>query len=166
MREPDLTPAATPAIVFDRLQAGDVFDLGEVTVTAEEIVAFARAYDPQPFHLDADAAAASPYGGLIASGWQTCGLFMRAFARGFLNRTISLGSPGIDELRWAQPVRPDDRLTARYELVSVRASASKPDRGIAIGRGSLVHAERGEVLSLVATNLLGRADGPDTAPRT
>lgn len=156
-------PAVPPTITFDELRAGDVFDLGEVSVTAEEIVAFAQAYDPQPFHLDADAAAASPYGGLIASGWQTCGLFMRAFATGFLNRTISLGSPGIDELRWSQPVRPDDRLAARYEVVSARASASRPDRGIVIGRGSLTHAERGEVLSLVATNLLGRVDHPDAS---
>lgn len=144
---------------FDDLAAGQVFDLGEVTVTAEQIVEFATRYDPQPFHLDAEAAARSPYGGLIASGWQTCSLFMSVFATGFLNRTISLGSPGIDELRWLAPVRPDDRLTARYEIASVRASASKPDRGIVIGHGSLHHHERGEVLRLTATNLLGR--GPD-----
>ena len=149
----------TPEIAFGDLQAGDAFDLGEVTVTAQEIVAFARAYDPQPFHLDADVAADSPYGGLIASGWQTCGLFMRAFATGFLNRTLSLGSPGIDQLRWKAPVRPDDRLTARYEVVSVRVSASKPDRGIVVGHGSLAHPERGEVLHLTATNLLGRGTG-------
>lgn len=148
-----------PSVAFDDLGPGQVFDLGEVTVTAEEIVAFAQAYDPQPFHLDADAAAASPYGGLIASGWQTCGLFMRAFATGFLNRTISLGSPGIDQLRWQAPVRPDDRLAARYEVVSVRASASKPDRGIVVGHGTLTHAERGQVLHLTATNLLGRGGG-------
>ena len=147
-------------IAFDDLQPGDVFALGEVTVTTEEIVAFASRYDPQPFHLDADAAARSPYGGLIASGLQTCGLFMAAFATGFLNRTISLGSPGLDQLRWKAPVRPDDRLTARYEVVSVRASASKPDRGIVVGHGTLTHPERGEVLHLTATNLLGRGTGP------
>lgn len=152
------------AIAFDDLRPGQVFDLGEVTVTAEEIVAFARTYDPQPFHLDADAAAASPYGGLIASGWQTCGLFMRAFATGFLNRTVSLGSPGIDQLRWQAPVRPGDRLTARYEVVSARASASKPDRGIVVGHGTLTHAERGQVLQLTATNLLGRGDAAGAGP--
>lgn len=145
---------------FDDLEAGQVLDLGEVSVTTEEIVAYAQRYDPQPFHVDAEAAAASPFGGIIASGWQTCALWMRPFAERFLNQMVSLASPGIDELRWIRPVRGGDRLTAHYEILEVRPSASKPDRGIIRGRGTLVDAEGREVLTLTATNLLGRGTPP------
>lgn len=142
---------------LDDLSAGETIQLGTTSVTEEEILAFARAFDPQPFHVDRDAAEASIYGGLIASGWHTCALFMRLLAEGFLNDTRSLGSPGIDELRWPRPVRPGDELTGRLELLEVRASASRPDRGIVRSRGVLVNGAGEEVLTLVATNFVGRA---------
>lgn len=138
------------------LQAGTTVELGTVTVSGEEILAFARRYDPQPFHLDVDAAAASPYGGLIASGWHTCALFMRLFADGLLNHTVSLGSPGVDELRWHRPVRPDDVLAGKAEIVEHRSSESKPDRSILVTRGTLTNQDDEVVLSLRATNFLGR----------
>jgi acyl dehydratase len=96
----------------------------------EEIVAFARAYDPQPFHTDETAAKGSVYGGLIASGWQTVAVMMRLMWETFLKDTASLGSPGSDEIRWVKPVRPGDTLRARFTIVEVVPSRSKPDRGI------------------------------------
>jgi acyl dehydratase len=95
-----------PQIHLDDFAPGQVHDLGRRTLSRDEIVAFARSWDPQPFHLDEQAAAASIYGGLIASGWHTVCAFMRLFADGLLNRAAAMGSPGIDELRWLKPVRP------------------------------------------------------------
>ena len=103
-------------IHLDDLAPGQVHHLGHHVITRDEIVTFARAYDPQSFHLDEEAAAASIYGGLIASGWQTVCIFMRLFADGLLGRAAAMGSPGIDELRWLQPVRPGDTL--RVKLIN------------------------------------------------
>ncbi|MBW3620112.1 MAG: MaoC family dehydratase [Actinobacteria bacterium] len=141
---------------FDDLSVGETIALGRTSVSEDEILAFARDFDPQPFHIDPEAAAASIYGGLIASGWHTCGLYMRLLATGFLNDTASLGSPGIDELRWPRPVRPGDELTGRLEILEVRASASRPDRGIVKSRGVMTNAAGDEVLTCVATNFVGR----------
>lgn len=141
---------------FEDLQAGEVFHLGRIAVTEEEILAFARRYDPQPFHVDPVAAERSVYGGLIASGWHTCALFMRLLATAFLNDTASLGSPGVDEVRWKAPVRPGETLTGRLELLEARASRSRPDRGIVRSRGTLADDHGDTVLSILATNLIGR----------
>ena len=100
-----------PQIHLDDFAPGQVHHLGRRTLGRDEIVAFARNWDPQPFHLDEQAAAASIYGGLIASGWHTLCAFMRLFADGLLNRAAAMGSPGIDELRWLKPVRPGDSST-------------------------------------------------------
>ncbi len=108
---------------------GEVVEFGRAELTAEEIIAFAEKYDPQPFHLDEAAGAATPYGGLIASGWHTAGLTMRMMVDHIVSRH-GLGSPGIDELRWLKPVRPNDVLTCRATVLEVRPSRSKPDRGI------------------------------------
>ena len=104
--------------------------MGSRTVTQEEIIAFATQYDPQPFHVDRDAAAASIYGGVIASGWHTCSMIMRMVVDGFIADSSSMGSPGVDEVRWILPVRPGDTLTVSAETVSVKPSTSKPDRGV------------------------------------
>lgn len=141
---------------FDDLAAGETIDLGTTSVTEAEILAFAREFDPQPFHVDPEAAAASPYGGLIASGWHTCALFMRLLATGFLNDTVSYGSPGIDELRWPRPVRPGDTLAGAFEILEARPSASRPDRGILRSRGTMTNQDGDEVLSCLATNFIGR----------
>jgi len=99
-----------PLRYFEDYPAGAVFELGSIEVDPLEVQSFAERFDPQPFHVDPQAAALSPYGGIIASGWHTASLMMRLLAQGFLSPASSLGSPGIDELRWLLPVRPGDRL--------------------------------------------------------
>lgn len=141
---------------FDDFRPGDVVDLGTVTITEEEIIAFARQFDPQPFHIDPDAAARSRFGGIIASGWQTAGLFMRLYAEGILNTTLSLGSPGVDHLQWPHPVHPGDILTGRWTVLDVRPSRTKPDRGVIHSRGEMLNQNGELVLSLEALNIIGR----------
>ena len=114
---------------FDTLALGDEIDLGSRQVTEAEIIAFARDFDPQPFHIDPDAAEASIFGGIIASGWHTCALTMRLLVDGFLSHATSMGSPGVEQIRWLRPVRPGDTLTARIRVLEKRPSQSKPDRG-------------------------------------
>lgn len=114
---------------FDTLAPGDVLDLGSRQVTAAEIVAFARDFDPQPFHLDPAAAEASIFGGIVASGWHTCALTMRLLVDGFLSHANSMGSPGVEQIRWLHPVRPDDTLTARIRVLEKQPSQSRPERG-------------------------------------
>jgi acyl dehydratase len=139
---------------FEDYQAGAVYEYGHATVAEEEIVAFARRFDPQPFHADAQLAAAGPFGGLIASGWHTGGIFMRLFADHYLSRVASLGSPGLDELRWPVPVRPGDRLRLRTTTIETRRSRSKPDRGVVRTHAELLNQDSLTALSLVAVNLL------------
>jgi acyl dehydratase len=150
-----------PEIYLDDLQPGQTFALGSRNVTREEIREFARAWDPQPFHLDEEAAKASIYGQLIASGWHTACIFMRMFADGLLNRAAAIGSPGVDELRWLKPVCAGDRLAARAEILEVRPSRSRPERGAARIR-CVVSNQQGEALTMVATVMfLRRAPGPE-----
>lgn len=141
---------------FDDFHAGDIFELGEVSVSADEIVEFARRYDPQPIHIDPEAAARGQFGGIIASGWQTAGLFMSLFATEFLNRAASLVSPGVEELRWLRPVRPGDVLRGRYEILEARPSGRDPGRGTLVGRGELLNGDGEAVFRLVAHNQLRR----------
>lgn len=115
---------------FEDFKVGDTLEVGSRTLSEEEIISFARQYDPQPFHVDRDAAAKSIYGGLISSGWQTVLLMMQTMVNGFLNDSSSQGSPGVDELRWLRPVRPGDTLTFSTTVLAVKPSATKPDRGI------------------------------------
>jgi acyl dehydratase len=145
-----------PTIHLDDFAPGQVHHLGRRTLGRDEIVAFARDWDPQPFHLDEEAAAGSIYGGLIASGWHTACLFMRLFADGLLNRSAAMGSPGIDELRWLKPVRPGDTLEARLEVLEVRPSRSKPDRGIVRLRSVMMNQHEEEVLSFIGNVMFGR----------
>ena len=115
---------------FEDFEIGKTVTVGSRTVTEEEIVAFASQFDPQPFHVDPAAASQSMYGGIIASGWHTCGLMMRLMVDGFLKDAASLGSPGVDEIRWLKPVRGGDTLTVTTTVVDARASTSKHDRGV------------------------------------
>jgi acyl dehydratase len=139
-----------PKIYLDDLQPGQTFALGRRSITGDEIRAFAEAWDPQPFHLDEEAARASIYGQLIASGWHTACIFMRLFADGLLNRAAAIGSPGLDELRWLKPVCAGDSLAAEVEILEVRPSRSRPDRGAARIR-CIVRNQQGEVLTMIAT---------------
>jgi acyl dehydratase len=150
-----------PEIYLDDLRPGQTFALGRRSVPREEIVEFARAWDPQPFHLDEEAAKASIYGQLIASGWHTACIFMRLFADGLLHRTAAIGSPGLDELRWLKPVYAGDSLDARVEILEVRPSRSRPDRGAARIRCVVSNQRGDEVLTMIATVMfLRRAVGP------
>jgi acyl dehydratase len=115
---------------FDDYALGSTYECGRVSIDEASIVAFAKEFDPQPFHVDPAAAAAGPYGGLIASGWHTAALVMRLLVENFLAAESSLGSAGLDELRWPHPVRPGDTLRVRATVVESRRSLSKPDRGI------------------------------------
>ncbi|MCW2695700.1 MAG: putative dehydratase, MaoC-like domain [Modestobacter sp.] len=133
---------------------GTTSEFGPIQVDEAEVVEFARRFDPQPFHVDAEAAAAGPYGGLIASGWHTCALMMRLLADEYLSPVSSLGSPGIDELRWLRPVRPGDELTLRTTVEDTRVSRTKPDRGVLTTRIEMVDRAGEVVLRMVATNLV------------
>lgn len=115
---------------FEDFEPGQEIELGRRSVTEEEIVAFARQFDPQPFHIDREAAAGSIYGGVIASGWHTCAMMMRMVVDGMRCEEASMGSPGLDGVRWLLPVRAGDTLSVRYLTRQVKASNSKPDRGI------------------------------------
>ena len=135
---------------------GARYSFGEESVNADEIMEFARRYDPQSIHTDPEAAAAGPFGGLIASGWQTAALMMRLFADNYLTSVASLASPGIDELRWVRPLRPDDRLTLICETTGVRPSRSKPDRGILTTDVTLVNQDGDPILTATAMNMVAR----------
>lgn len=149
------------AIHLEDLEPGRAFELGRVRLDEAEIVAFARRFDPQPFHVDREAAAAGPFGGIVASGWHTCGAFMRLLADGFLARTRSFGSPGVDELRWLKPVRPGADLSARMTVLEVRPSSSRPDRGSIRCRMEMLDAEGAPVMQMTAVLIVGRRPPSD-----
>lgn len=145
-----------PDYYFDDLKPGFRIETEPVPVTEEEIMAFARQWDPQAFHLDAEAAQKGPYGGLIASGWQTVLIMFRRFLDLGLIRESSMGSPGVDELRWYRPVRPGDKLRMVAEVIESRPSKSKPDRGIIRMRQSAMNQDGEEVASMIGMLLLRR----------
>jgi acyl dehydratase len=137
---------------FEQFTPGAVFRAGPRAVTEEEIVEFARRYDAQPFHIDRAQAAASRWGGLIASGWMTCGVAMDLAVRHILDGSRSIGSPGVDELHWENPVRPGDQLTLSVTVLDSRLSTSGRT-GIVRWRWELANQDGARVLSLVATSL-------------
>lgn len=119
-----------PTLYFDDFAIGSSIELGRVTVSAAEIHDFATRFDPQPFHVDPVAASESIFGGVIASGWHTCSMMMRLAVDGYLHKSASLGSPGVDEVRWLKPVRAGDVLTVRSKVLDAIPSTSRPDRGV------------------------------------
>ena len=144
---------------FEDMAVGDTDELGSHAITEEEILAFARRYDPQPFHIDPEAARASIFGGLIASGWHTCAIMMRLSVEAARRReAATTGSPGIDSCRWPRPVRPGDVLTARTEVLETWPSRSKP---IGFVRTKIeMTNQRGEtVLDLVGISMYRRREG-------
>jgi acyl dehydratase len=141
---------------FEDYLPGSVYEYGHLEVTEQEIIEFADKFDPQPIHTDPVAAASGPFSGLIASGWHTTGIFMRIFADHYLSGVASLGSPGIDELRWPIPLRPGDRVYLRTTILQARPSRTKPDRGVIHTRAELIQQDEQAVLQLVAVNLLRR----------
>ena len=139
---------------FEDYVVGSTSEHGSIRVDETELVDFGRRFDPQPFHVDREAAATGPYGGLIASGWHTCALMMRLLAEQYLSPASSLGSPGVDELRWLRPVRPGDELRLRVTVEEARLSRSKPDRGLVRTRVELLDDGGEAVLRLLAMNLI------------
>ena len=119
-----------PPRFFEDFAPGQSFEFGDYEMTEAAIIAYGKEFDPQPFHTDPEAAKATFYGGLIASGWHTAGVMMRLLVDHLITPQSSLGSPGIDELRWLKPVRPGDRLRVRFTVVEATRSRSKPDRGV------------------------------------
>jgi acyl dehydratase len=143
---------------------GAAYEYGHLIVTAEEIVTFARQFDPQSIHTDPESAHAGPFGGLIASGWHSAGLMMRLYAHHYLSSVASLGSPGIDELRWPAPLRPGNSVRLRVTVLETRPSRSKPDRGLLRTRAELLTEDDRAVLTCLAMNLVLRRDPTPTAP--
>lgn len=143
---------------FEDYVAGSSYQFGEVSVSETQIIDFAKEYDPQSFHVDPHAAATGPFGGIIASGWQTAALMMRLFAQYYLSSVASLGGPGVDELRWLRPVRPDDVLTLRVTVLDTKASNSKPDRGLVRTLAELLDSAGEPVFKATVLNFLRRRE--------
>lgn len=139
---------------FEDYIPGAVHEFGPITVEEAEIISFAKRFDPQPFHTDPEAAKKSVYGGLIASGWHSASLMMRLFVDHYLSRVSSLGSPGLDQLRWLEPVRPGDTLSVRVTVTEARRSRSKPDRGILHSYCETLNQHGKVVMTMKALNLL------------
>jgi acyl dehydratase len=144
-----------PDLHFEDFEPGQVYELGSRLVTESDIVAFAREWDPQPFHIDPETAKESVFGGLIASGWQTGAMWMRMYVDTMLG-TAARGSPGIEELRWLAPVRPDDTLSGRLEVLEATPSATRPDRGTIRIRGEMVNQDGVVVMSMTSRGHFGR----------
>jgi acyl dehydratase len=145
-----------PGNTFEDFEPGQVYELGSTTVTEEEIVDFARRFDPQPFHLDAEAAKDSDFGGLIASGWHTGAMWMRLYVDSLLGGGSGQGSSGIEELRWLAPVRPGDTLSGRLTVLETTPSERLPHRGTIRIRGEMVNQDGVTVMSMVSRGRFGR----------
>lgn len=133
---------------FEDFKVGQAIEVGTRTVSEEEIIDFASKFDPQPFHIDKDAAANSIYGGIIASGWHTCSMMMRMMVDHFLRQSSSMGSPGVDEIRWLKPVRAGDTLSVSTTILETRPSTSKPDRGVVMTQWQ-ARNQHGELVATV-----------------
>ena len=139
---------------FEDYEPGTVHEFGTIAVEETEIIEFGQRFDPQVFHTDPQAAKQTAYGGLIASGWQTASLMMRLFVDHYLSRIASLGSPGVDEMRWIKPVRPGDILSLRVTVSQTKRSRSKPDRGVLFSFIEVLNQNNDVVMSMKAVNLL------------
>ena len=140
---------------YEDFKVGETVEIGRHTMTQEEIIEFARKYDPQPFHIDPEAAKDSIYGGLIASGWHTCAVAMRVMVDSYISKTVSMGSPGMEEIRWLKPVRPGDTLIIKRTIEEARAT-SKPDRGLVLTRWDIYNQREEHVAMMRGYGLFGR----------
>jgi len=141
---------------FEDYVEGAVHSFGSIAVEADEIIEFAKQFDPQAFHTDPEAAKQTPFRGLIASGWHTVGLMMRLYVEHYLTHNASLASPGIDELRWLKPVRPGDTLSVRVTVLKATPSRSKPDRGAVTSFIEVFNQANEAVMTLRAVNMIAR----------
>ena len=143
---------------WEDFKVGDSIELGRHTFTEEEMLDFGRRFDPQPFHADPAAAKESFFGGLIASGWLTCAIGMRLMVDNYLGRSKSLGSPGVENIRWLKPVRAGDTLTYRRIVLESRASATRKDMGLVKHRWEAVNQRGERVLTMEGWGMFGRKD--------
>jgi acyl dehydratase len=141
---------------FEDYIEGDVHRFGTVAVEADEIIAFAKQFDPQVFHTDPEAAKQTPFGGLIASGWHTAALIMRLYVEHYLTKVASLASPGLDELRWLKPVRPGDILSVRVTVLKATPSKSKLDRGAVTSLIEIFNQANEMVMTFKCVNIIAR----------
>ncbi|MEV8547932.1 MaoC family dehydratase [Streptomyces sp. NPDC051572] len=141
---------------FEDYVPGAVHVFGSSTLTEQDILEFARRFDPQSFHTDPAAAQAGPFQGLIASGWHTTAVMMRLYADHYLSKVASLASPGVDEVRWQRPVRPGDTLSVRATITGARVSRSKPDRGLVHTDIEVLNQHGETVLTMTTMNMLRR----------
>ena len=141
---------------FEDFEVGDTFEIGHKKVTRAEMIAFAQAFDPQPFHTSEEKAKDSIFGGLIASGWHTCAIFMRLYVDNFLTETISLGSPGVDHIRWLKPVFPNDTLSGRITILETKPTSNRPEVGILKINCEILNQSGEVVMQLEGTGLFGK----------
>ena len=145
-----------PKYYFEDFNTSWTAEYGPRRVTREEMIGFAAQFDPQPMHLDEEAARGTMLGGLGASGWHTCCVMMKMIADGLLLDAASMGAPGIDEVRWLKPVRPGDSLTVRGSVLAARASQSKPDRGFVNFLWEVFNERDEKVMTLTCPQMLLR----------
>ena len=145
-------------LIFEDFPPGHFGTFGPRRVTREEILAFAAEFDPQPMHLDEAAASRSMLKGLSGSGWHLCSLMMRMLCDGFIGRTASLGSPGVNDLRWLAPLRPGDELTLDVEVAEARVSKSRPETGIVTFRNVVRNAAGQPLCEMVSPIIVRRRD--------
>jgi acyl dehydratase len=144
---------------YEDFKVGDVAELSSHTFSKEEIIEFAGRYDPQPFHLSEAGGEASPFRGLVASGWNTCSAMMGILVRDMLADSTSMGSPGLDNIRWLKPVRVNDTVRLTVRVLSKRVSESKPDRGI-VGTRWEAYNQNGELVLTVDSAAIFGLRGP------
>jgi acyl dehydratase len=148
--------AATPELYWEDFPVGQVREFGHKVVERDETIAFAKQFDPQPFHLSDEAAEASLFGRLSASGWHTCAMAMRMMCDDYLLRSSSLGSPGMDELKWHRPVFPGDTLRVKLTVIESRPMNSRPDVGLMRARWEVLNQDDVAVMSMVGWGMFGR----------
>jgi acyl dehydratase len=161
--------APLPRLHFEDFAPGQVFEHGPRFMPRDEMVAFAAEYDPQPMHLDEDAARATMLGGLCASGWFACSILMRMCVEAFAGRSASMGAPGVDEVRWLAPIRPGDQLTFRATVLETRASRSRSDMGLVRFSFDLFNQRGEHGVALTTSMMMGRRENaprPDPSPVT
>lgn len=158
-----MNASAAKTWAFEDFSVGQVREFGDRLIDREEGLAFAAAYDPQPFHLDEAIAHASVLGGLSISGWQTCAIVMRMMCDAYLLDSTSQGSPGIDNLRWLKPVRPGDRLRVRMTVMETKVSRSRPQIGLIRSVWAVFNQRDEQVLSMEGWGMFGRRD-PSAPP--
>jgi acyl dehydratase len=141
---------------FEDYEAGRVYEFGSVIMTEPEIIEFARRFDPQDMHVDPEKAKEGRFGGIVASGWHTIGVAMRLYVDHYLSAVASLASPGVDEVRWPNPVRPGDSIHIRVTILETVPSRSKPDRGVVRARLEAFNQNCEPVLSFIGLSIVGR----------